>query len=147
MDKFIDALKKGFSIVASETKKISKTVAGKTNTLVDVTKLNIALSDTEKKISAIYEKIGKTVYEKYSEGAPVTDAFSDLCEEIDAFIVEQESLKAQIAELKNTVSCPECGQNNDKNSVFCSKCGAKLTQDSVENEDNVIEVTDIEDDE
>ncbi len=147
MDNFIDALKKGFSVVASETKKISKTVAGKTNTFVDVTKLNIALSDTEKKISAIYEKIGKTVYEKYSEGAPITDAFSDLCEEIDEFVAEQESLKSQIAELKNTISCPECAQNNDKNSDFCSKCGAKLTKDTTEDEDKVIEVTDIEEDE
>ena len=67
MDKFMDALKKGFSVVASETKKITKTVAGKTNNIMDITKLNIALSDTDKKITAIYETIGKTIYEKYSE--------------------------------------------------------------------------------
>lgn len=147
MENFLDTVKKGLSVALSEAGKLTKTVAGKTNNIVDVTKLNIALSDTERKIAALEEKIGETVYAKYSEEAEIAVAdFEELCKEIDAFKAEQESIKAQIAELKNAVTCPECGINNDKANTFCSKCGAKLTQteEAVE-EDKVIEVTEIPD--
>ncbi len=142
MDKLIDTIKKGLSIAVTEAGKITKTVAGKTNNLVDVTKLNLALNETERKISALYEKIGETVYAKHADGTTCCDEFDEILKEIDAFKAEQEGIKAQIAELKNAVTCPECGANNDKGSEFCSKCGAKLSCDSEEcEEDKVIEVT------
>ena len=145
MDKFIDNLKKGFSVFVSEAGKITKTVAGKTNNLVDVTKLNLTLNDTGRKISTLYEKIGEAVYEKYLAGEITDDSFVDLFKEIDAFKDEQEILKAQIAELKNAITCPECGQNNDKGSEFCSKCGAKLTEEQEAPEEyKVIEVVDFD---
>ncbi len=142
MDKLIDTIKKGLSIAVTEAGKITKTVAGKTNNLVDVTKLNLALNEAERKIVALYEKIGETVYAKYTEGALSCDEFDEILKEIDAFKAEQESIKAQIAELKNAITCPECGVNNDKGSEFCSKCGAKLSaEDEKAEEDKVIEVT------
>lgn len=142
MDKLIDTIKKGLSIAVTEAGKITKTVAGKTNNIVDVTKLNLALGETERKVSALYEKIGETVYAKYSEDALDCSEFDEILKEIDAFKAEQESLKAQIAELKNAITCTECGANNDKGSEFCSKCGTKLSGEveKVE-EDKVIEVT------
>lgn len=148
MDRFIDSLKKGFSVVAEETKKITKTVAGKTGNLVDVTKLNIALNDTDKKVKAIYEKMGRIVYQKYSEGIAVTDEFTDLCEEIDEFVAEQESLRDQIAEIKKSVVCPACGKSNDKDSEFCSKCGYSFSSVKKEKEKSqVIEIVDFDDEE
>jgi len=147
MEKFMDSLKKGFSVVCAETKKLSKTVAGKTSNLLDITKLNIALSDTDKKISEIYEQMGKSVYEKYSEGISITKEFDDMCAVIDEFIVEKESLKGQIAELKKSIPCPECGQNNDKENEFCAKCGAKLiAEKDEESGSKVIEVIEIDED-
>lgn len=146
MENFMDAFKKGLSVVATETKKITKTVAGKTSNFVDITKLNIALSDTDKKISEIYEKIGQTVYEKYTEGFSITEDFDEMCAVIDEFVDEKESLKAQIAELKKAIPCPECGQNNDKENEFCAKCGAKLVREKKdESGSTVIEVTELDD--
>lgn len=148
MDRFIESIKKGFSVVAKGTKQLTKNVAGKTGNLVDITKLNIALNDTDKKVNAIYEKIGKTVYQKYAEGMTVTEDFLDLCEEIDQYILEQESLREQIAELKNSVVCPVCGKSNDKNSEFCSKCGSSFSSREKEPEKNqVIEIVDFEEEE
>ncbi|MBR5808965.1 MAG: zinc ribbon domain-containing protein [Clostridia bacterium] len=142
MDKLIDTIKKGLSVAITEAGKITKTVAGKTNNLVDVTKLNLALNETEKKVSALFEKIGETVYSKYVAGELNCNEFDEILKEIDDFKAEQESIKAQIAELKNAITCPECGVNNDKGSEFCSKCGAKLTAEpEVQEEDKVIEVT------
>ncbi len=142
MDKLIDTIKKGFSIAVTEAGKLTKTVAGKTNNLVDVTKLNLALNETERKITALYEKIGETVYSKHTQGELNCQEFDEILNEIDAFKAEQEGIKAQIAELKNAITCPECGINNDKDSEFCSKCGAKLSDDGEKTEeDKVIEVT------
>lgn len=142
MDKLIDSIKNGLSIAVTEAGKLTKTVVGKTNNLVDTTKLNIALNETNKKVSALYEKIGETIYAKYLEGQLNCDEFDEILKEIDSFKEEQESLKAQIAELKNAIACPECGTNNNKGSEFCSKCGTKLSE-KVEDceEDKVIEVT------
>ena len=148
MDKFIDSLKKGFLVVADETRKITKTVAGKTGNFVDVTKLSVALNDTDKKVKAIYEKIGRIVYQKYSEGMSITNDFTDLCEEIDEFVAEQESLREQIAEIKKSAVCPVCGKNNDKDSEFCSKCGYSFSSAKNDKEKSqVIEIVDFEDEE
>lgn len=142
MDKFIDTIKKGLSVAVSEAGKLTKTVAGKTNNLVDVTKLNLALNEAERKITALYEKIGESIYAKHLDGTLDCDGFDEILKEIDSFKAEQESLKAQIAELKNAITCTECGANNDKGSEFCSKCGTKLSADIEKcEEDKVIEVT------
>lgn len=143
MDKLIDTIKKGLSVAVTEAGKLTKTVAGKTSNIVDVTKLNFALNDAEKKISAHYEKIGEIVYSKYVEGQLNCDEFDEILKEIDTFRAEQESIKVQIAQLKNAITCPECGTLNDKDSEFCSKCGTKLSSEEEEKatEDKVIEVT------
>ena len=147
MDKFIDTIKKTLSVAVTEAGKLTKTVAGKTNNFVDVTKLNLALNEADKKISSLYQKIGETVYSKYLMDELNCTEFDEILSEIDNFKAEQESLKAQIAELKNAVTCPECGANNDKGSEFCSKCGAKLSGDSeAPCEDKVIEVTEFTED-
>lgn len=147
MDNFMDKLKKGLSVAVTEAGKLTKSVAGKTSNLVDVTKLNLTLNDTERKINAIQQKIGEMVYDMYIADELSTSDFDELCGEIDAFKEEQETLKAQIAELKNAIPCTECGTNNEKGSEFCSKCGAKLKDKKNEDDDKVIEVIDIEDDE
>ena len=50
VDKLIDSIKNGLSIAVTEAGKLTKTVVGKTNNLVDTTKLNIALNETNKKV-------------------------------------------------------------------------------------------------
>lgn len=147
MSNFTDALKKGFSKAATVAGKVTKNVAEKTGIVVDITKLNIALADTEKKISDTKEKIGEMVYAQYLEGTLDSDKFDDILKELDAFKAEEDGLKAQIAELKNTTTCEKCGQSNDRSSEFCSKCGSKLFETNEESEDKVIEVTEITEDE
>ena len=143
MDNIINKIKNGWSIAVNEASKLGKTVAGETNDLVDRTKLTLTANDTEKKIAELQKKIGELVYEQYLESGETE--FSEICQQIDEFNIELNALKAQIAEIKSTVACPECGQNNDKKSGFCSKCGAKLAKDDEsETEDMVIEVTEIE---
>ena len=140
MDKFIDNLKKGFNIAVSEAEKLTKVVAGKTTNIVDVTKLNLSLSETERKTSKLYEKIGELVYGQYASGTDLDSTLSEICAEIEGLKEEADNLKEQIATLKNSSVCPSCGATCDKSSDYCSKCGEKLTEEKA-SDDMVIEVT------
>lgn len=142
MEKILDNLKKGVSIAVSEAEKLTKVVADKTSNIVDVTKLNISLSDTEKKINKLYTSIGEKIYEDYKGGSELPEKLTDLCDQISQFMGEADSIRQQIAELKSSVACPSCGVLNGKDGEYCSKCGQKLREDK--EEDTVIEVTDID---
>ncbi|MBO5059416.1 MAG: hypothetical protein J6C82_00700 [Clostridia bacterium] len=142
MDKLLDNIKKGVTIAVSEAEKLTKVVVDKTTNIVDITKLNLALNETEGKLNKLYAKIGEIVYTKYAEGAEFDGELGEICKEITSFKEEADKLKEQIAELKSSAVCANCGQHNDKESGFCSKCGAKLTgQEPCNTEDTVIEVT------
>ena len=126
MDKLFDNLKKGVSIAKNEAEKFTKVVIDKTTNIVDITKLNLSKSDAENKINKLYEQIGEIVYKEYANGIEFDGKIGDLCIEIDKFKAQTDEINEQIASLKNTVVCTDCGQYNEKSSEYCSKCGAKL---------------------
>lgn len=141
MDKLFDNLKKGVSIVKNEAGRLGKELKNTTTNIVDITKLNLTLNDTEKKIKDIYEAIGEKVYNAYADGSDTNTELEGYCIEIDRFKKEIEALKDQISALKNTVLCPSCGQYNDKDSEYCSKCGSKLSNAEVVVPDDIIDAT------
>ena len=140
MDKLFDNLKKGVNIAISGAEKLTKVVKNKSVHLYDVTKLNIALNDTQGKLDKHYQKIGEIIYQKYLDNRDMDEELENYCQEIDAFIEEINELKERIATMKNASLCPSCGQNNENGSEYCSKCGSKLGSD-----DDVIQVVDVED--
>ncbi|MBR4721164.1 MAG: zinc ribbon domain-containing protein [Clostridia bacterium] len=140
MSTFWDDLKGKLFQAKDEAGKIAKIALDKTTNAVDITKLNFAKSEAESKVNKLYAKIGEVIYQQYKNGEEFDGAIGEDLIEIDRFKEEAEDLKAQIAALKSTAPCPECGQQNDKSSEYCSKCGAKLTED-VEDEDAEEDVT------
>lgn len=130
MDNFIENLKKGMKTAKSEAGRLTKTLAGKTGSIVDSTKIAIAKNGTESKINELYAKIGKIVYDKHSHGKEIGGEIGELCIHLDKFVSELNDLNEQLAELKNTVTCPSCGSDNCKESTFCSDCGARLSSNS-----------------
>ena len=111
--------------------RFAKIALDKTTNAVDITKLNLAKNETEGKISKLYSKIGEIIYTQYKDGAGFDGDISDALAEIDKFKAEAEEIAEQIAALKSTAACPECGQQNGKSSEYCSKCGAKLKEDDI----------------
>lgn len=145
MDKLLDNLKKGVQVAVTEAEKLTKVVADKTSNMVDVTKLNLSLSETERKINKLYRSIGEIVYSEYENDAQLSDKITDLCAEIAEFKAETDAIKEQLASLKASTICSACGQYNDKSNDYCSKCGAKLAEKKEDDDDNmVIEVTDLD---
>ena len=129
MDKLFENLKKGFNYAKNEAENLGKSLKNTTINMVDKTKLNLTLSDTEKKVKDVYAAIGESLYKDYTEGADIPDNFLEYCVEIDRFNKEIEVLREQISVLKNTVECPNCGQFNNKSGEYCSKCGHKIYAD------------------
>lgn len=142
MDKLLNNLKKGVQVAVNEAEKLTKAVADKTSNIVDVTKLNLSLSETERKINKLYCSIGEAVYADYENGDEPSSKIADMCAEIDELKSEVSGIKEQLASVKDSIACPSCGQYNDKSSGYCSKCGQKLSEEK--EEDMVIEVTDLD---
>ncbi len=143
MDNFLDKIKKGAEVAMTEAKKLTKVVKDKTTDIVDVTKLNFSLNEIEGKIEKLYIKIGESVY-KSSCGEDTDLDIDALCAEISDLFENANDIKEQIAEVKNTVTCPTCNEQASKAAGFCSNCGTKLGAKE-ETDDMVIEVADLED--
>lgn len=129
-----DDIKDKLSSAKESAEKVAKIAMDKTTNVVDITKLNLAKSETDGKVRKLCAKIGEIIYEQYKNGAEFDGDIEDALIEIDRFKAESEELDAQIAALKSIVSCPGCGQKNDKSSEYCSQCGAKLVKEDADEE-------------
>lgn len=146
MSDFFEKVKANAFKTKDEAVKIGKQVMDKAGNVVSQTKLNFAVSDAENKIKEIYTEMGKAVYSDYKEGGLLSEDAKENCEKIDNLLKEIDALKEQIAELKDSVKCPNCGSLNKQGSSFCSKCGAPVenSKESTEEERCAEEVFDEE---
>lgn len=115
------------------TKKVSEatqTVAQKGRDLADITKLNIAISDEEKKIDELYKEIGKLFVERI--GDSVDGEFADKVSSIKAAQVKIAECKQQIKNIKGVMVCSKCGAELPADAVFCNACGEKQANDAAE---------------
>ena len=48
----------------------------------------------------------------------------------------------KIAELKNSLKCPECGAYNPTDADYCIKCGSHLVAEAEPSEENEYEIDD-----
>ena len=129
MDEMFGKLKEGAMKAKDGAEKFAKVAVKKTTDAVSQTKLNYAMSEVEDKIKQIKIELGQSLYAEYKNGAAFEGDILERCEKIDKLNEEINTLKEKIAELKNAVICPSCGEYNGSGNVFCSKCGEKLKKD------------------
>ncbi len=99
-------------------------VVNKGRTFADVTRLNAAVTDEEKKINNTYLQIGKLYVALHPH-----DYESDFGTMVDAIIASQDRIKAmkqQIMDLKGVTRCENCGAEVPVNTAFCSSCGKPM---------------------
>ncbi|AGC68483.1 hypothetical protein Cst_c14940 [Thermoclostridium stercorarium subsp. stercorarium DSM 8532] len=106
-----------------DLKKATKNIAQKTGELVEISKLNLSISQEKDKVEKLYAEIGKAVYEQYKAGNDV--GFSDKCAAIAEIENKIEELQQKIRELRNVKKCPSCGAEVEADTVYCPKCGTK----------------------
>lgn len=128
MDDFFDKVRKHADKAKDEAEKLTRRMMDKTNNVITQTKLNFAINETEGKIKEIYAQMGERVYDKHTGGADVYEELEEYCEKIDELFEEVRALREKLAEVKDTVTCPSCGEQNPKTSSYCGKCGSSLTK-------------------
>lgn len=98
-------------------------VAVKSGNLIELSKLNLAISSEEKMIDEIYIKIGKKIYKDYKENKLSDKNLVDKCEEIDEIKKDIAAIEKKILKIKEKKLCKKCGAEMDKRAEFCPKCG------------------------
>ncbi|MCH5211899.1 MAG: zinc ribbon domain-containing protein [Oscillospiraceae bacterium] len=140
MDEIFDKIKDGATKAKDGAAKIAREVAKRTSNAITHTKLAFAVNETQNKIKDVYGEIGKTLYAKYLDGEDFGEEFSDSFDQLDKLMDEVEALNAKIAELKNSLKCPECGAYNPNESDYCSKCGAHLVKEEAATESEAADI-------
>lgn len=135
MDEFFDKLKDGAYKARGGAEKLAKEVAKRTTNAITYTKLNFASNEVQNKINDIYAEIGKNMYDKYLEGAEFDENFTASFEQLDKLVDEISVLNEKLAELKNSLKCPECGAFNPSDADYCIKCGSHLCHDNDDTDD------------
>ena len=109
-------------------------VAQQTKNLADVTQLNSAISDREKKISQLYLNIGQLYYEEHKGDS--TAEHQEIIGEINALYAEIAQKREKIKQIKGVVKCPKCGADVPLNAAFCNACGTKMERTGDTSETN-----------
>lgn len=106
---------------------VSQATVQKAKDLSELAKLNSTISNTEKQINELYQKIGYEVYCAYCE-APLPEV-ADLIQQVADLHQSIKTCKTQINAINAADTCPQCGAKISKGMAFCSGCGHKLLAD------------------
>lgn len=93
-------------------------MAQQTKNFADITRLNSAVSDKERKIAQLYQSIGQSYYEQHSGDAE--PQLQPAVEEIKALFAEIAQHKEEIKQIKGIVKCPHCGADVPFQAAFCN---------------------------
>ncbi len=115
-----------FENLKEKVTKTTKVAIQKSNELVEITKLKMAVSDAENEITGIMRHIGEVLYDAYKTGGDSYSSIEAECERIDEKYAQIAEIEARIAALKNAKTCPNCKKEMDKDAQFCSHCGLKF---------------------
>lgn len=119
---FLDNISKTISDVGQSTIQKGKDIA-------DVAKYNSLINEEEKRITGIYEQIGKRYVEEFGETP--AEAFT---EHMDALKTSKDKIadyQQKLKDLKGISICPACGAEVPNGSLFCAACGTKMVTPSV----------------
>ena len=115
-----------FDDLGKKLSKAGQSVMDKGKELADITKINLAISDEEKKLEEAYKKIGKLFVEKIGDRAE--GDFAELVTVAKEADTKIDELRQQIKDIKGIAVCPKCGTQVQADAVFCNACGAKLRE-------------------
>ena len=107
----------------TDLKKSGQEAAGKAKDLAEVTKLQLAQKEQERKLEQLYAQLGKSFYEKAVQEENAE--FSDLLQSITQTREEIETCEEQQLLIKGGVRCAACGTLMEADAMFCPNCGAQ----------------------
>lgn len=125
-----------FDDIGKKLSQATQATAQKAKELADVSRINGAISDEEKKINNNYYQIGKLYVAMHSDDHEADFAgFISSVKESERKITEYRS---QIQEIKGVTRCEKCGAEVAMNMAFCSSCGSPIPKNSSNQGGNLI---------
>lgn len=115
-----------FEDIGKKISQVSQSAVGKGKELVDIAKINLAISDEEKKIEDSYKAIGKLFVEKI--GLKAEGEFKSFVEAVQDAEAKIGEYKRQIKDIKGIVVCPKCAAELQADAIFCNVCGVKIAE-------------------
>lgn len=106
----------------NDLKKSGQEAAGKAKDLAEVTRLQLAQKEQERKLEKLYGQLGKACYDAAVPGED--SPFSEFISAIAQTLEEIEQTKEQQRLLKGGVRCAACGALMEADALFCTNCGA-----------------------
>lgn len=103
---------------------VGQTTIKKTKDLADTAKMNLEISEEERKISNAREQIGKWYAAKYR-----MQADPEIQNWMDAIFASEAKIKAcrdNLGQIKGETTCPQCGASIAADAQFCPNCGQKI---------------------
>ena len=94
--------------------------------MVDVAKLNVQLFDLNGEYNDVLRQLGQVMVDTHQGQLPEGGAVTALLNQADEKAGRIAELKGRIADLKQSQTCPACGEPCGKNDKFCRSCGGKL---------------------
>jgi len=112
--------------IFEKAKEIIGVTGQKTEEVINVQKLRFRAATVSNKISMQYEKLGKLYYDSQKGISVDENSMNEVVLLIDKLSAEHNDLQRQIADLKGSVVCNECGATVSNSYEYCYKCGHKL---------------------
>ena len=113
-----------FVFLVQKLNDVGQTTIKKTKDLADTAKMNLEISEEERKISNAHEQIGKWYAAKYR-----MQADPEIQNWMDAIFASEAKIKAcrdNLGQIKGETSCPQCGASIAADAQFCPNCGQKI---------------------
>ena len=114
-----------FEDVLSCAKSVAQTAGKRTEEFVELTKVRVKIADLRREIAALYEGLGRLVYDSRTANESVDDMIDACVEQLDELQAQLVKLEDRVMESKNVIRC-DCGTLNVNTAVFCNQCGKKL---------------------
>ena len=102
----------------------SQNVAQQTKNIADVSKMNSAISEREKRILQLYSLIGQSYYDRHKNDCLAEEM--DKIVEINALFSEISDFREKIKQIKGVTKCQNCGADVPADASFCNACGTKV---------------------
>lgn len=109
--------------VAADTARVAGRRAGQ---MVDVAKLNVQLFDLNGEYNDVLRQLGQVMVDTHHGQSEDPEKVAALLERADETAERAAELKARIADLRQSQTCPACGASCGKGDKFCRACGRQL---------------------
>lgn len=113
----------------SKTREVFEVAKQRTDEAVSIQKKKFKISSVEADRNKDLQRLGFAYYKMLKNTEIENDEIKNLFDSIVEKNAEIKALKADIVNLKNKSTCPNCSAHIDEDSIYCNICGTIINND------------------